>query len=82
MVLHPNQTEILFCNDNGEIVVWDLRNGKVNAMYPSEQAGPIHSVSINTEGTLLAAANIAGSVVVWSLASYMAFKPAEKVRHV
>lgn len=79
MVLHPNQTEIFFCNDKGEIYIWDLRNGEVNVIFPDSRAGPIHSIAINTEGTSLAAVNNSGNIIVWSLAGSMAFKLTEKV---
>ncbi|VDD76608.1 unnamed protein product [Mesocestoides corti] len=78
MVLHPNQLEILFSNDNGEVYFWDLRNGQVNIMCPDIRGGPVHSIAINAEGTSLAAANASGCIIVWSLACSMAFKPTKK----
>ncbi|KAH9284099.1 Target of rapamycin complex subunit lst8 [Echinococcus granulosus] len=78
MVLHPNQMEVLFSNDKGEIYAWDLRNGQVSVICPDPRAGPIHSISISAEGTSLAAVNASGSIITWSLAGNTAFKPTEK----
>ncbi|VUZ52619.1 unnamed protein product [Hymenolepis diminuta] len=78
MVLHPNQTEILFGNDKGEIYCWDLRNGQVNVICPDLRGGAILSLSINPEGTSLAATNASGALLLWSLVGSMNFKPIPK----
>ncbi|BHF71727.1 Target of rapamycin complex subunit lst8 [Sparganum proliferum] len=80
MALHPNQLEILFSTDKGEVYVWDLRNGRTAVLCPDAREGPIHSIGINAEGTSLAAANTAGSIIVWSLGGNSAFKHTEKHR--
>uniref|UniRef100_A0A183SD49 Target of rapamycin complex subunit lst8 n=1 Tax=Schistocephalus solidus TaxID=70667 RepID=A0A183SD49_SCHSO len=72
--------QILFSTDKGEVYVWDLRNGRAAVLCSDAREGPIHSIGINVEGTSLAAANTAGSIIVWSLGGNSAFKHTEKHR--
>lgn len=71
--------EIFIGNDKGEISAWDLRNGQVRLISPRTRAGPVHSISINAEGTSFAAVNSSGDVVIWSLVGGMGLKPTQKV---
>ena len=67
VVLHPNQTELICGDQNGNIRVWDLvANGCSKEMVPDSDV-PIRSVSISSDGHLLAAANNSGKVFIWSL---------------
>lgn len=80
MLLHRNQVEVIFATDKGEVVVWDLRNGRVNSMCPAPRDGPINSVALNADANSLAAVNSAGMLFVWSLAGSNPYKPTEKYR--
>lgn len=65
--------------NKGEIIIWDLRNNNSNTFFPDSQGGPIHSLSVDSDGTSLAAVNSTGQLIVWSLTGDSAWKPNERV---
>eukprot|EP00965_Chrysotila_dentata_P077348 2554026-Pleurochrysis_carterae.AAC.1 len=65
VALHPNQTEIISGDREGQIRMWDLRENACSAEVVPDSNKSIQSVSIARDASLLAAANVSGSVFVW-----------------
>mmetsp|Transcript_21886 Transcript_21886/g.73627 ORF Transcript_21886/g.73627 Transcript_21886/m.73627 type:complete len:321 (+) Transcript_21886:95-1057(+) len=65
VALHPNQGELISGDQNGNIRVWDLTHNTCSCeLVP---AGPvaIRSIDVASDGSLVAAANNAGTCFVW-----------------
>lgn len=65
-VLHPNQTELILCDDSGMIHVWNLRNDRNEQLIPEHEA-TIQCVAVDPNGKYLAAVNNQGRCHIWSL---------------
>ncbi|XP_065199469.1 target of rapamycin complex subunit lst8 isoform X2 [Planococcus citri] len=65
-VLHPNQVELIMCDDNGIIHVWNLKNDRNEQLIP-EQEATIQCVAVDPQGLYLAAVNNMGHCHIWSL---------------
>jgi G protein beta subunit-like protein len=69
VVIHPNQGELISCDQNGSIKIWDLGgNACTHELVPEEDV-PMRSLSIASDGSLLVAGNNKGSVYVWKMLS-------------
>lgn len=67
VVIHPNQGELVSCDQNGSVKVWDLgENGCSHELVPEEDV-PMRSVTIASDGSCLVGANNKGRVYVWRI---------------
>lgn len=65
-VLHPNEVEIIFGDQNGEIKVWDLQLQKARSFLQVEMMMiSITSLEISKDAKRLIAGNSAGIFYVW-----------------
>lgn len=65
VIIHPNQGELISCDQNGTIKIWDLGENKcVHQMTPEDDV-PMRSVSMAADGSLLVGANNKGNYYVW-----------------
>ncbi|PAV16211.1 WD40 domain containing protein [Pyrrhoderma noxium] len=65
--IHPNQGELISCDQAGSIKLWDLTDN--TCMLDLAPAGdvPIRSVTIASDGTCLVAGNNKGKCYVWKI---------------
>lgn len=69
VVVHPNQGEVISCDQTGSVKVWDLaQNGCSHDLVPEEDV-PVRSVTVASEGSCLVAGNHLGNVYVWRMKS-------------
>ncbi|KAL7419340.1 TOR complex subunit lst8 [Cryptotrichosporon argae] len=67
VVIHPNQGELISCDQQGSVKIWDLgENTCTHELVPAEDV-PIRSVTIASDGGTLVAGNNMGTVFVWSI---------------
>lgn len=67
VVVHPNQGELVSCDQGGSVKVWDLsENGCSHELVPEEET-PIRSVTVASDGSCLIAGNNTGNVYVWRI---------------
>lgn len=65
VVIHPNQGEVISCDQNGSVKIWDLaENICTHELYPEEDT-PCASVSVAADGSMLIAANNKGNIYSW-----------------
>ncbi|KAJ8322932.1 TOR complex subunit lst8 [Batrachochytrium dendrobatidis] len=65
VIIHPNQGELVSCDQNGSIRIWDLaENSCTHELVPEEDI-PVRSVTMAADGSLLVAANNKGNYYVW-----------------
>ncbi|KAI1370519.1 quinon protein alcohol dehydrogenase-like superfamily [Hypoxylon crocopeplum] len=67
VVIHPNQGEIISCDRNGSVRVWDLAENNCSHQLIPEEDVAVSSVTVASDGSLLCAANNVGNVFVWQL---------------
>lgn len=67
VVIHPNQGELVSADRGGVIMIWDLGDNKCTHQLIPEDDVPISSVSIASDGSLLAAGNNKGDVYIWRM---------------
>mmetsp|Transcript_55794 Transcript_55794/g.92311 ORF Transcript_55794/g.92311 Transcript_55794/m.92311 type:complete len:318 (-) Transcript_55794:358-1311(-) len=65
--LQPNQSEIISGDRDGNIRVWDLHQNACSAELVPDGTKSVQCISIARDASLLAAANVSGSVFVWRL---------------
>lgn len=69
VVIHPNQGELISCDQLGSVKIWDLgENTCTHELVPAEDV-PIRTVSIASDGGTLVAGNNHGTVFVWRIQS-------------
>ena len=81
VILHPNQSELISGDQNGNIRVWDLAmNACSRELIPDGEIA-IRSISVASDGGQLVAANNSGKCFVWKLADNDAnkFEPLQKL---
>ena len=67
VVIHPNQGELVSCDRGGNIRIWDLGESKcTHQLIPAEDIS-MASVSVASDGSLLAAGNNVGDVYIWRM---------------
>lgn len=67
VVVHPNQGELVSCDQAGSVKIWDLsENGCSHELVPEEDVA-IRSVSVASDGSCLVAGNNHGNVYVWRI---------------
>lgn len=64
--LHPNQVEMFIGDQNGVIHIWDLRTDNNEQLIP-EQDSSLQCISIDSEGTCMAAVTNKGNCYLWAL---------------
>jgi G protein beta subunit-like protein len=57
VVIHPNQGEIISCDRGGEIKLWDLAENQCSQVQQPEGDISVSSVTVASDGSLLAAGN-------------------------
>lgn len=57
VVIHPNQGELVSCDQAGTVTVWDLGMDKRSHQLIPEEEVPMRSVSVASDGSLLVAGN-------------------------
>ena len=67
VVIHPNQGELVSCDRAGNVRIWDLGENKCSHQLIPEEEVSVSSVSVASDGTLLAAGNNRGNVYVWRM---------------
>ncbi|KAF9307580.1 TOR complex subunit lst8, partial [Podila minutissima] len=68
VVIHPNQGELISCDQNGSIKLWDLGESSCTHELVPEEDVPIRSVTVANDGSSLVAANNKGNCYVWKMA--------------
>ncbi|MBW0493816.1 hypothetical protein O181_033531 [Austropuccinia psidii MF-1] len=69
IAIHPNQGEIISCDQSGAIKIWDLAaDSCTHELFPEEDV-PQRSVSIASDNSCLVAGNNAGNVFVWNIST-------------
>ena len=82
VALHPNQTELLSGDQNGNIRVWDLGQNACSCELVPEVGVAVRSLSVASDGSMMVAANNSGTCYVWKLLSGAAptqFDPLHKL---
>jgi len=83
-VLHPNQGELITGDAAGNIRVWDLTANACSCELVPEVGTPVRSLSVAGDGSMVVAANQAGTAYVWRMlrgASVTThFEPLHKLR--
>lgn len=70
VIIHPNQGELISCDQNGSIRVWDLAENQCTHELLPEEDVPVRCVSMAADGSLLVAANNKGNYYVWQTRSH------------
>lgn len=84
VVLHPNQGELISGDQHGNIRVWDLTANACSCELVPEVGTAVRSITVALDGSLVVAANNAGTCYVWrmmrgaSLTTH--FEPLHKLR--
>ncbi|KAI9313928.1 WD40-repeat-containing domain protein [Dichotomocladium elegans] len=68
-VMHANQGELVTCDQNGSVKIWDLAAHSCTHELVPEEGVPMRSVSVASDGSMMVAANNKGVVYVWRLSS-------------
>ncbi|KAF7508274.1 hypothetical protein GJ744_009419 [Endocarpon pusillum] len=67
VVIHPNQGELISADRGGNIRVWDLGENRCTHQLIPEDDVAASSVSVASDGSLLAAGNNNGNVYIWRM---------------
>jgi G protein beta subunit-like protein len=67
VAIHPNQGELISCDQAGNIRQWDLSENACTVELTPEDDVPIRSVSIASDGSCLVAGNNKGRCYVWKI---------------
>lgn len=67
VVIHPNQGELISCDQDGNIRVWDLGENLCTHHLIPEDDVPINSLSVASDGSMLVAGNNKGNCYVWKM---------------
>lgn len=67
VVIHPNQGELISCDQDGNIRIWDLgENSCTHHLIPEDDV-PINSILAASDGLMLVAGNNKGNCYVWNM---------------
>lgn len=69
VVIHPNQGELISCDQDGNIKIWDLGENKCIHQLALEDDIPLQSLSVASDGSMLVAGNNKGNCYVWKMPS-------------
>ncbi|KAF8002628.1 hypothetical protein HF325_003593 [Metschnikowia pulcherrima] len=67
VVIHPNQGELILCDHDGNIRIWDLGENQCTHHLIPEDDVPINSLSVASDGSMLVAGNNKGNCYVWQM---------------
>ncbi|KAF9341836.1 TOR complex subunit lst8 [Linnemannia elongata] len=67
VVIHPNQGELISCDQNGSIKLWDIGESSCTRELVPEEDIPVRSVTVANDGSSLIAANNTGNCYVWKM---------------
>lgn len=67
VVIHPNQGELILCDQDGNIRIWDLGENQCTHHLIPEDDVPINSLSVASDGSMLVAGNNKGNCYVWNM---------------
>lgn len=71
-IFHPDGQHLISCGRDTVIRIWNLQDGKLIKELGNPRGGQfkdwIHAIDLSPDGTLLAAADMAGQVNIWHLA--------------
>lgn len=73
LALHSNQGELISCDQNGAIKIWDLGADCCSHELLPEEDVAMRSVSIASDGSTLVAGNMNGTVYVWTIQPGLTF---------
>jgi G protein beta subunit-like protein len=81
IALHGNQGEIISCDDDGSMRVWDLSLSKTTLETVPEEHVSCSSVAINPDSSMIALSNHNGNCYVWKLTGSRTntLEPSEKI---
>ncbi|KAI8888530.1 WD40 repeat-like protein [Backusella circina FSU 941] len=66
-VMHANQGELITCDQNGAVKIWDLTAHSCTHELRPEEGVPMRSVTVASDGSMLIAVNNKGNCYVWKL---------------
>lgn len=69
VTIHPNQSEIVSCDQNGSIKIWDLTADACSHEMVPEEGALMKSVCVATDGKMLVGGTHKGTVYVWKMMS-------------
>lgn len=67
VVIHPNQGELISCDQDGNIRIWDLGENQCTHHLIPEDDVPINSLLVALDGSMLVAGNNKGNCYVWKM---------------
>ncbi|ORX56688.1 WD40 repeat-like protein [Piromyces finnis] len=67
VIIHPNQGELVSCDQSGSIKVWDLSENLCTHELLPEEDVPARSVSMAADGSMLICSNNKGNFYVWKM---------------
>ncbi|KAG4303467.1 hypothetical protein PCANB_000301 [Pneumocystis canis] len=67
VVIHPNQGDLISCDQKGNIRIWDLRENLSTQIWTAEDEIPIHTLSAANDASMLVAGNNQGYCFVWKM---------------
>ncbi|PPQ99121.1 hypothetical protein CVT26_014371 [Gymnopilus dilepis] len=67
VIIHPNQGELISCDQSGSIKQWDLTDNICSHELTPAGDVPIRSVTLASDGSCLVAGNNKGQCYVWKL---------------
>lgn len=69
VAIHPNQGELITCDQDGNIRIWDLGENQCTHHLIPEDDVPINSLTVASDGSMLVAGNNKGNCYVWNMQS-------------
>lgn len=69
VIIHPNQGELISCDQDGNIRVWDLGENQCTHHLIPEDDVPINSLTVASDGSMLVAGNNKGNCYVWNMSN-------------
>jgi len=67
VVVHPNQGELISCDDGGRLRIWDLAANACTLDLAPEPDVPLRSVTVPSDASCLVAGNNNGTVFLWKM---------------
>ncbi|KAK0548734.1 TOR complex subunit lst8 [Tilletia horrida] len=67
VIVHPNQGELISCDEGGRMKIWDLTSSSVSYHTLPEPEVPLRSVTVASDASILVAGSNSGKVYVWKM---------------
>ncbi|KAI7860611.1 WD40-repeat-containing domain protein [Circinella umbellata] len=74
-VMHANQGELVTCDQNGSVKIWDLAAHSCTHELVPEEGVAMRSVSVASDGSMMVAGNNKGRVYVWRMSNTSSDNP-------